>query len=527
MLNPAKEHESNHGKLVALSASNDKYLSCAYEIEKAFSIDENFTAEKNLVTELLDLMALLPSSEKINIWLETLDEINKKGEEYRWDDHAKTRSGGNPMGGKLEIYPIPAFILQPSNFHSSDQAVGLKALFLYHLIHRNEDHQLDTCATHLRRAISPKSRWIRLIKAFPKLSTFDDYHEKLKGFLNHPKVTSALDQDRELHNALKRISETPSLIGSVKLTPKPELKPLPLLSLKPKIKNNTTPLPDGNNGSIWSVFTRDFIDNEHLNEPNQQNLVYFFSDQDSDEQGTADFQSLDTEVEQNLAESRYWLSRVEKLVPNDYGRFTKMERLSLVKFIKEKIASHSKHESMAAGLIGLMYLTGFNLDDLWQVKLGKEGGFQENGFYRRPIKLPQNSFKPDADQQQYFQPVANQLLLPLPEPIASWLSELSIDKFLNFEAVFELKLDEVKSLIYSALNDLRKQTRLDRIRPERLPTALALEATLKFRNPLITYLIASRETQAPPMLSYYAVHSVQELVECYKQVVSSLLEPEC
>ncbi|GLR64506.1 hypothetical protein [Marinospirillum insulare] len=322
----------------------------------------------------------------------------------------------------------------------------------------------------------------------------------------------AMVSDKEFHDALKRITNIQLPESN------PKLLPSPIILYPPTVEDELN----------WTVSTSDFFDPNYPNEPQQLPFTFIKISDDEDE-GINNFdpQSLDEEVELSLNESRYWLNRVEKLVPNDYGRLTRVERLTLIKFLKDKLASNNSSDFLAAGLIGLMYFTGSNLEDLWEAKLGFGGDFEQDGTYRRLIKRPKNSFQPNDEQQKFFQPVASQLLLPLPEPIASWLKLLLQNDSSSFEQLLKLSLEDVKNLVYPELGDLRKQTRLFRLRSERIPTALGLEATLIFRDPLITYLIAGRKTQSPPMLSYYAVHSVECLIDYYKQVTGSMSEVTC
>lgn len=520
MSDSLEEQEKYYGKIVGLVNSDSPNLSCAYEIEEVLLIDEYFAAEKNIVVELIELLRRLPVTNKSEAWLATLLEVNEKGEKNHWSLQTVTRSSGNPLGGKLDTYPLAAFILQAAEPSIYEQSIGIKVLFLFCLIHSNKTHQLDTVSAILRRAISPKSKRIHLIKSFPSFISFKESIKDFKKLLSNQKFKAAIKDDKEFSDALKKITDfqLPDR-ATLKKPFKPAVVELPKLS-------------SGGYELNWTVSASEFFDPVNPNEPHRVPfaLIEISNDEEADELRDLDPKSLDEEIELNLNESRYWLNRVEKLVPNDYGRLTKIERLTLVKFIKENLASNCKSGTSAAGLIGLMYVTGSNLEDLWEAKIGPDGDFQENGNYRRFIRLPQNSFRPNSQQQKYFQSVADQVQLDLPEPLKTWLKQRIHDDpndSASFEQLLKLNLEEAKSLVYSALGDLRKQSRLFRLRSERLPTALALESTLMFRDPLITHLIAGRKTQSPPMLSYYAVHSIKNLVGYYKQVTRSLLEIKC
>lgn len=83
--------------------------------------------------------------------------------------------------------------------------------------------------------------------------------------------------------------------------------------------------------------------------------------------------------------------------------------------------------------------------------------------------------------------------------------------------------ESAKIQIYSELDILRKKSRFQRIRPERIPAALAIETTLMFRDPAITFLLASTANQSAPKLNYYVTHSAENLAVLYTQVTNKMV----
>ena len=116
-----------------------------------------------------------------------------------------------------------------------------------------------------------------------------------------------------------------------------------------------------------------------------------------------------------------------------------------------------------------------------------------------------------------------ELNLELPNIVTQWLQRLSQNSF--WEILSDSK-EEAKKVIDDTLVDLRKDGQYRRIILSRLTTALALETTLKFRDPVITHYLAGRDNQTAPMLTYYVAHTVSEVEQAYQYVVQGMLSNE-
>lgn len=77
--------------------------------------------------------------------------------------------------------------------------------------------------------------------------------------------------------------------------------------------------------------------------------------------------------------------------------------------------------------------------------------------------------------------------------------------------------------VKTLLDRVRAGGRFTRIRYERIPAALAIELTLKYRDLAVVHYLASGPEQVSPMISYYVVHSLEELQHRYRQVVEEML----
>ena len=198
------------------------------------------------------------------------------------------------------------------------------------------------------------------------------------------------------------------------------------------------------------------------------------------------------------------------------------ERTKIIRFINDKIVTADRSMQIAAGLIGTMYITGLTLENLLNSSFGEDQTFKEAGGYRREIRMPREGFVPNEIQIEYIAPFTTELSLQLPEPIASWVDNLYTPQRTLGQSL-ELELEDAKQHVYAALKILREKGRYQRIRAERIPAALAIETTLMFRDPIVTFLLASKSTQGAPKLSYYVTQSAEKLAQYYNQVTKEMV----
>ena len=504
------------GKLLSIAGKNNKYCTTILEIESALSIDDSFPAEQNLTAKLISLLELLEHSEKREQWQVALLEIKSAGELRKWDYIAPTGRGGNALGGKFQAYPLPAFFIQPADSYIALQAEGLKALFLAALLQKLPHHELTATSNLLRNAVGPGSKKLKFIKLLPEItdSGFVSYLNSLRNTVNADTLTSD-EPNSELLVSITRL---------LHLVPKPIYRPKPKaidLPVKPSF-----PSTGGHNGDDPSkpgnLAIHKFLSTENpKGEPPEFINLFTLT------AGTDDLNAEPTpefEVEQQVQESKFWLTRHEKMVPTDLGRFTMAERLRFVRFIHDKINSDNSTDKLVGGLVGCMFTTGLSLKALLDCSLGDGHAFAQGGIYRRKIRLPQDAFSPSEAQIHDLERFTDELYLQLPEPIASWISSLCTQHTIDtISQSLSTDYESAKIQIYSELDILRKKSRFQRIRPERIPAALAIETTLMFRDPTITFLLASTANQSAPKLNYYVTHSAENLAVLYTQVTNKMV----
>lgn len=484
-----------------------------------------FPAPRNLTEELLNLLPNLHPSYRQAAWLSALQAIQTSGASQSWRPTPKTGTDLNPLNQCFGHYPLAAYLLQDSNNAVKSQTLGVKLLFLYVLLQRPSDnHGLTSHANELRLATRRNSKEPAVLQALPLyIDDFHDYHQQLKAAVKKQldvTVSSPLiDSLRALLEMAPRRAPTP-----------PDTNPTQVL-IPDKSLTPTDTLIHGDSyaGKIVQIC----IDDGDPRTAEPPEFIDYFEaaihpENDDDEESTeavspqlldefsADFQARTSE---------YWLRRHHKLPPSDWGRFTPPEKKHLAAFIKNGLSSSDEQERVTAGLIGTMYITGMPLAELLQASTGPDQTFSAIGNYIRDIRKPINGFTPKDSQLIGLQPTATRLLLQLPEPIVSWIGQLCQRNQPTLEQCLGMDLDAATILVKNGVEQLRDNGRLFRIRLERIPTALALETTLRFRDPVITYLLAARENQAAPKLSYYVSCPTDELIQAYNIITSEMICP--
>ncbi len=503
------------GKFLSIAGKNNPHRTTILEIENALSIDDSFPAERNLTIKLINLLGQLEHSEKREQWLTTLLEIKSAGDLQNWNDLAPTGRGGNALGGKFQSYPLPAFFIQPADSYIAQQAEGLKLLFLTALLQKLPNHELTAVSNLLRNAIGPGSKKITFIKLLPEMtdSGFTVYLNSLANSVNAENLTSDKSNYELLSSIARLLYIVPKPLYRPKVYPP---KPIDLPVKLPFPNLGGDQLKPGNL-AIHKILGADHI---HGESPDFINLATLVAGTD----GSSTEPAANFELEQQTQESKYWLTRHEKIVPTDLGRFTMPERLRFAQFIHDKVNSGAAEDKLVGGLVGCMFITGLPLKSLLNCTLGDGQIFSQGGTYHRKIRLPVDAFSPAENQLNYLEKFTDDLYLQLPDPIATWISSLCAAN--TIETVSQrlgTNYESAKVQIYSELDILRDKSRFQRIRPERIPAALAIETTLMFRDPTITFLLAATENQSAPKLSYYVTHSVKDLAVFYKQVSNKMV----
>lgn len=478
-------------------------------IERRLKIDGAFPAVVNIIEFLLIQLGSLSEFTNKSSWLAALNaaKVSLKTQK-KWH---KTSSQKNPLSGNIQQYPIAAFLLQESTIYKK-QINGIHSLFLFTLINQPPDTLgLDHYANELRVAIGRFAE-NEILKELPELEDdFGVYFVELKTKVQQQYDANPLsDKHRIISTLYKLIEKNKSVIRSVSVQ-------------QPSDIGVKKPLFTGFGSNQVEIFSINTGNPESAEPPNVINL--FVDDISSDDDDLA-LSAADSEfkTDHKAMKSDYWIRRHSRLVPHDSSCLTPLEKNRVTDFIRQglKNAFDEKIKNRA-GIVCILYVTGLTLDELFNINLKNDEVITKDGQFKRPIQRPENAFKPNSQQTKSLRPISMELNLELPNIVTQWLQRLSQNSF--WEILSDSK-EEAKKVIDDTLVDLRKDGQYRRIILSRLTTALALETTLKFRDPVITHYLAGRDNQTAPMLTYYVAHTVSEVEQAYQYVVQGMLSNE-
>tara|TARA_R110001606_G_scaffold361754_3_gene514966 strand:- start:26717 stop:28279 length:1563 start_codon:yes stop_codon:yes gene_type:complete len=513
------------GKLAQLLNAENEHYATVLEIESIFNIDTVFPATRNLAEALLELLANIYPSNRQADWHTALLAINAIGIVQSWRLAPKTGSDQNPLNQRFGSYPLAAYLLQESSNMIQNQTLGIKLLFLYVLLQRHPDsHGLTNHADTLRLATRRNSKELKLLQALPLYTDdFHDYHQQLKSAV---KSQLHISFSSPLLNSLRSLLE----MAPNRVPAKPTTIPTSQITVvKPPTDLSSTQTLDDTPHAGTVIRIRSDSGDPRLAEPPEY-IDYFEADLHPENNGD-DYEATSPQLFDEFSTdfqaktSEYWLRRHHRLSANDWSHLTRIEKKRVASFIADGLRSSDEQVKITAGLIGTMYVTGMTLVELLQASTGPNQIFSAIGSYIRDVRKPENGFTPSDIQRADLQPTAGRLLLRLPAPIAEWVGQLCQRGQPTLGQCLDVDLDTATSWVKGGIETLRDNGRFFRIRLERIPAALALETTLRFRDPVITYLLTARENQAAPKLSYYVSCPIDELINAYNLIISEMLYP--
>jgi hypothetical protein len=498
--------ESHLGALSRLLRDNRDLVAGMSEIERRLKIDGAFPATVNIIEFLLiHLESLSEFTNKPN-WLTALNaaKISLK-QQRKWH---RTSSQRNPLHGNIQQYAITAFLLQePSRYKK--QINGIHSLFLFTLINQPPDTVgLDHYANELRVAIGRFSE-NEVLTELPELrADFGAYFDELKAKVHQLYDSNTSSEQRIISSLYKLIEKN----GNA-----PRLAPIqqpPDISVK-------KPLLSGFGSNQIEILSIDVGNPESAEPPSLISVLVDDDVSSGDDDITLSAADSEFKTDLKAMTSDYWIRRHSRLVPHDSSCFTPLEKKRVTAYINKglKNASDEKVRNRA-GIVCMLYTTGLTLDDLLNINLNNDEVITRDGQFKKLIQRPENAFKPNSQQANCLMSVSTQFNFELPEILTEWLQEITQDYL--WEVLSDTK-EGAKEVIDATLVGLRRDGQYRRIILSRLTAALALETTLKFRDPVITHYLAGRDNQAAPMLTYYVAHPVSEVEQAYQNVVQGML----
>lgn len=510
------------GILSAYLVEQIRYADVVAEIESALGIDDKFPPQAacSIVTTIIDaiesgVLEGAPNPERISQWHEVLKKINEDGLKHSgWRQAAPSGRDGNPLGGLYEDYPIPSFLLQPSDNTLTAQADGLRNIFIVALVQKPyESHGNE--AKELRLAIRPASSRRGFVTKLPAFTTYPDYYSSLTAVFDEINSGEVGSSERTLSNTIRRLLG----LGHAPRVRTDEAVDSGAVRIK-GWRNHHSEIVDGLEEGTLADFPIQAPESD-IGEAGRNILIFEADPPPEDSSEGPDEDEIDARTE----ESSYWISRHQRIVPNDTGRLTKPERRHFSAYLRRCICSEIHGEQVAGVILGLMYVTGQDIETVLDFNIGTGQQIDWDGYYHRPISSPANAYKPSPEVLSDLEASINEIGLPLPEPLKTWVIDELGGYSGNICQYFSETPEKIKIYIKEALDRVRENGLYFRIIQDRIAPALAIEMSLKWRNPVATHLIAGRANQAAPMLSYYVVHTVDELLDMYAVVTNDMMYP--
>jgi len=223
-------------------------------------------------------------------------------------------------------------------------------------------------------------------------------------------------------------------------------------------------------------------------------------------------------------QNRSWEARYQRITSNRYTRLTPVERHRVVHVLAELLESQENSEVDGAATVVLMYLTGMLLGDLLAARVGDHGDFSADGTYRRFLQRPMNAYEPPAEFISLFEEYQDRIELQLPNIILPWMRERLGHRHETLLECMGGDEARVRKSVELIMERIRDSDRFQRIRVERISAALAIELAIKYQDPTVIFYLSGRPNYIAPVLSYYVVHSVDELASRYSKTIQELLE---
>ena len=503
--------------MTSVDQKNPEEASTISLIYTLMGIDEELEARLNLIKRLGTLVKLAIDSRIGNDqlwqqWATALEDDEKSLLKDGWLTVQNDSKTNNPINIRASTARIPAALCQ-GIIGPLGQYLGLLVLLL-NAIADNKSAHLTHFADEVRLASETKKHRFDLLKTFPSI------YDTENGYLT--KLEIAITKQREKQLSILEnnfISAVEKLLEIAKNCQK--AKP-------PIVAPPQSPSPGGDNqwveGSVIHFDPSDRKENGSIyqfptefdvyGEPEQPHWGYVPPPPDGEEEEASD--------EQQNAEarrSRYWLRNAANRTINDETILSPIEKLVLTKYFHEHLGLHpTSANSSTALLIGLMYATGFSLEELLAIEVSDSGIITPNGIYRRQIPQTSEGYTPPDEAQIAY--IFNTIELPLPNILRNWFfanhSKFTANRSLG--EILSLSKEEALRSMKTALKALRNSGRF-RIKLPRIEAGLRAELSARIQNPAITYLLACSKDQELPTLIYYQQLSPTALQSAYEEAI--------
>ena len=410
--------------------------------------------------------------------------------------------GGNPAAGMLEKSPLASALMQSADHHCKAIYDGLCFLLIVHSSQTIKPIGGHEAADEIRlsaRAVDPRNTLLSKMPAWGMAT--GDYLSAIQN-----KIKSlATDCVAENQPKLLRVLEN-------------------LASLKRK---KTSSYRDKNRftNAITESITHFNSEEEEVPQGQITKLFEFSNEAEEPPHVAVVFES-DTEAAHEpiifdvaTRKAKSWVQRTELLSKVNTTRLNDIEKKLFVTKLHQQLEKCFA-ESVTGFAIGLIYLVGLNLDQVFNTRWGATGFINLKGQLKKVFPKPPILFKSDhADLQPQI------CLLTLPKLLVSWLEKHSTKLIGSDTLLLASKMSEADftAEVQNTLDSWRDNSRY-RFKISKLSAALSCELTYQTRNPLLITTISGDLKAEPPVLMFYQHLTQAKCQEAYQLATNALLD---
>jgi len=221
--------------------------------------------------------------------------------------------------------------------------------------------------------------------------------------------------------------------------------------------------------------------------------------------------------------SKHWLRGYYTRTAFDKNRLNPQEKRIVSKFIRKCLSSKSNLDKYAGIVLAIAYTSHYTIKECTEFASQEKSLPLTNSLdLRKEIILPEKAYTPPTSANTELIDQARYIDLPLHPSIKKTLQTLIYTSSMRLYIKPNPKLEELTEFISNNIHSLRNNGQYD-ISQNNINIAFKIEVTLNENNPITSFTLAGRKSEAPPVLGYYAAPTLQRMINAYESTIHGLL----
>jgi len=473
-----------------------------------------------------------------------LDEVTDAVELYLFQQKfdgqsllANDRRTNNKLGGNLKECPIAAYLVQDALYvggepekvkkYSAWQAFVTATIFSNKSFTEKQTKKYERVCTELRRAAKDGER-ANVLLGLPELVVNEGVVDStLEERLSDPSYLSKFgEKSKDSISALRWLLEQSKQLSALS-------QPSSAWSFNPisavRLSSSKIEMEEEAEAGLIGVGEMHIVESDSIIEIEP---YYDYQDDSLDIEailGDEDIAQSSDGLLRHSSEARavrssYWLRRTQRASLVDGNLLDEFDKAIFSGWLRRELKGQFiGGEDKFAFVLGLSFFFGKSVKDVTRMRHGDKHDLSSLGYCKK-VLLPDDGFVPKEEGASLYYPTTNQIQLPFVCCLEDWfncnLNESYEGKTLS--EIFGLSPKEILEGTKNALKKLRQEHRKTRIDLRKLSSHLATETSAITRDPVSVYFLTGKETDKPPVTSYYQVMTVDQLLGVYKEVISSM-----